>query len=321
MTRIVAYGAGSALKDFLSVAPETIELVCLMESAPSASVTEDGLRIAHVDEIATLDFDYVVITARAVDAIRSELIRRGVADDRIVAFYPSFSGELSARANRDIAILNDRIGCALPPIGLATMYLDPQPDRVATPASSDFVRDESFRLAARQIARNGVAGAVAELGVYQGDQAALINRLFPDRTLYLFDTFTGFDASDVSADSGRGFSRSSTADFTNTSVELVLGKLPFADRARPVPGFFPTSTAGIEDRFAFVSLDVDLYEPTLAGLEWFYPRLNDGGYIFVHDYNNVRFTGVRHAVDRFVAATGCSCVPIPDFAGSVVIQR
>ncbi len=76
-----------------------------------------------------------------------------------------------------------------------------------------------------------------------------------------------------------------------------------------------------DKKFAFVHIDVDLYEPTLAGLNWFYERLNPGGYIFVHDYNNQRYLGVKSAVDSFVQATRATCVPLPDFAGSVIVAK
>ena len=38
------------------------------------------------------------------------------------------------------------------------------------------------------------------------------------------------------------------------------------------------------EKFAFVSLDTDLYKPTLAGLEFFWPRMSKGGFIFIHDF-------------------------------------
>ena len=49
-----------------------------------------------------------------------------------------------------------------------------------------------LRLLAEQIQDRDLPGAAAELGVYQGVFAAEISRLFPDRPLYLFDTFEGF---------------------------------------------------------------------------------------------------------------------------------
>lgn len=43
----------------------------------------------------------------------------------------------------------------------------------------------------------GCQGAVAELGVYRGDFAKVINEAFPDKKLYLFDTFEGFPEEDL----------------------------------------------------------------------------------------------------------------------------
>jgi O-methyltransferase len=59
----------------------------------------------------------------------------------------------------------------------------------------------------------------------------------------------------------------------------------------------------------------------LAGLRYFYPRLSRGGCIFVHDYNNRRFNGVRSAVEEFLDGSGAPLVQLPDFAGTAIIAR
>ena len=51
--------------------------------------------------------------------------------------------------------------------------------------------------AANEIYLNGISGMVAECGVYKGDFACILARIFPDRKLYLFDTFSGFDKRDI----------------------------------------------------------------------------------------------------------------------------
>lgn len=43
----------------------------------------------------------------------------------------------------------------------------------------------------------GVEGAAADLGAYRGDISWQMNALMPERKLYLFDTFTGYDARDI----------------------------------------------------------------------------------------------------------------------------
>ena len=61
----------------------------------------------------------------------------------------------------------------------------------------DFVRYTTLELCCNEIKRNKVNGNVAELGVYKGDFAKRLNQLFPDKKLYLFDTFEGFDEKDI----------------------------------------------------------------------------------------------------------------------------
>ncbi|KQS03408.1 hypothetical protein ASG11_03315 [Sphingomonas sp. Leaf357] len=305
------------------MAPDDLHIVGLMDNDPSRhGAMIQGHEVFAPDRLSDLEVDYVVIAARAVDPISDGLAAAGFPTEKILAFYPSYSKRLHDSANRDVGILNKTLGLSLPPIGLATMYLDTEEssETVEQP-QRDFVRNQAFRLAARRIAHQNVEGAIGELGVYQGDQAKLLNELFPDRLLYLFDTFSGFSEKDLGSEVGKSFSSASVGDFANTSIDLVMGKMPHPEQIKIFQGYFPDTAVGIEERFAFVSLDVDLYEPTLAGLEWFYERLNKGGYIFVHDYNNRRYLGVRSAVDQFIATHQACCVPLPDFAGSVIIAK
>lgn len=141
----------------------------------------------------------------------------------------------------------------------------------------DYVRSASLELMAYEIERNEVKGSVAELGVYQGGFAALINRIFSSRTFYLFDTFEGFDEADVKKEVAENFS-TGTQDFSDTSVEMVLGRMPHQEKCIVKKGWFPQTTEGLEgENFAFVSIDADLYDPIYEGMSFFYPRLSCGG--------------------------------------------
>lgn len=184
----------------------------------------------------------------------------------------------------------------------------------------DFVRYTTLELCCTEIRRNNVEGNVAELGVYKGDFAKRINQLFPDKKLYLFDTFEGFDEKDVSTEKQSNFS-SGEQDFSDTSVELVLSKMKYRNKCVVKKGFFPDSAVDVDDRFCFVSIDADLYEPILAGLKFFYPKLEPGGYIFVHDFNNDLYKGAKKAVLEFCAASNINYLPIPDSGGSAIILK
>ena len=62
----------------------------------------------------------------------------------------------------------------------------------------------TLELIAQEINSNNLAGAVAELRVYKGAFAKDINLVFAERKFYLFDTFKGFEASDLQAESQQG---------------------------------------------------------------------------------------------------------------------
>lgn len=184
----------------------------------------------------------------------------------------------------------------------------------------DQVRLSSLELASFEINQRGLQGDVAEVGVYKGKFAKYLNQYFPDRKLYLFDTFVGFDDRDVSIEKAQDHS-TGEQDFSNTSVDVVLQEMPFPKNCIPKKGFFPESAKGIEGPFIFVSLDADLYEPIYRGLQFFYPKLVKGGYIFVHDFNNDSYKGARKAVEQFCSEENVGYVVIPDVGGSAIICK
>lgn len=181
-------------------------------------------------------------------------------------------------------------------------------------ANYEHPRVSALESAAREIYRNNVVGAVAECGVYKGEFSNHISRLFPDRKLYLFDTFSGFDARDITEqeemDSGE-FRRLTKDD--DATAEVVLERIGYRANAIIKEGYFPETARGLEDeRFAFVSLDTDLYKPIKAGLEFFYPRMAPGGYIFVDDFRHPKLLGVRKAVMEFCQREKIGYVSLPD---------
>ncbi len=199
--------------------------------------------------------------------------------------------------------------------------------RYAAPAyMQDYFRYRTFELAAREITENGVEGAVAELGVFRGFFSSIINELFRERKLYLFDTFEGFDSAEAKSEITRGrCDERFVSAYRDTSVERVLCALPNPQKAVVCKGLFPASVPkeAADETYAFVSLDVDFEESTYQGLHFFYPRLSEGGMIFIHDYNTFFLEGVRAAVKRFEDASGkrLKKLPLADRAGTLVILK
>jgi O-methyltransferase len=186
----------------------------------------------------------------------------------------------------------------------------------------DGTRRDMIVLLLRTVIERGVQGDLAELGVYRGITARLIHHYIPERRLHLFDTFSGFTERGAADELAATGSKVSDRHFADTSIEAVRRLVAARnDNVVLIPGFFPESVpASLSERkFAFVHLDADLYEPILAGLRYFYPRMDRGGIILVHDYN--AWAGARRAVDAFAKETGILPIPMPDKSGSAVIQH
>lgn len=193
--------------------------------------------------------------------------------------------------------------------------------------AADLVRDFNLRglllkrLASR-IESHKVPGAVAELGVYRGDFAWQLQEAFPGRRLYLFDTFSGFTGENLQAEREKTGNKIQSSDFSDTCEEVVLEKLDASKEVIIRKGVFPETVSGINEVFSLVSLDADLYAPTLAGLEYFYPRLSRYGYIILHDYESSQFEGVKKAVQIYEKKYGkLLLVPAGDMHGTVLIIK
>jgi len=186
----------------------------------------------------------------------------------------------------------------------------------------DSVRRDMLTLLCRSVAERNISGAIAELGVFQGQTARLLHYYFPERKLLLFDTFQGFDKRDVEAELETTGLKTTEEHFSNTAVDSVRKLIqPLNDNIQFIPGYFPSSIqdAEIPSEFAFVHIDVDLYQPTLAGLSYFFPKLSHGGIIVIHDYN--AWPGVRKAVEEYCLTQSLIPIPMPDKSGSCMILK
>lgn len=186
----------------------------------------------------------------------------------------------------------------------------------------DSVRRDMLVLLLRDIVERQVPGDIAELGVYKGHTAKLIHRYLPDRMLHLYDTFEGFDPEDVAHESEVSNRRPPRRLFSDTSVKAVLRYVnPRNGSVHIHKGIFPASVPESEHdiRYCFVHIDADLCAPIMAGLQHFYPRVEQGGYIVIHDFN--AWPGARRAVTDFFKDRPEIPIPMPDKSGSALIQK
>ena len=157
-----------------------------------------------------------------------------------------------------------------------------------------------------------VAGGRVECGAYRGATALLLCHLwrseradFTGDGFYLIDSFSGTGASTrhdwmPTREPGgptqmKPFFPEGKTDVTVDMVQAAFTEFPGAKIcAGWIPAVFDTLP---ESPWAFVHLDLTLYEPTLASLRYFYPRLARGG-VIVCD-GSVFCPGVQRALDEF----------------------
>lgn len=277
-----------------------------------------GLPVLRPEQLAGREIGLILVASRHGAEIAARAAEAGVPAEKLLFLKNNWT--LSDR-NADYAAAE----AVLPPELLTSLRRPPRvmPDPLWSGESAlgekdlenDPVRVRSLEAICRRL--DGLPGTAAELGVYRGGFARCINALLPERKLYLFDTFEGFGAREA-ADAAPGLVEA----HRKADAARVLARMPHPERIELRPGLFPATAEGLEEeRFALVSLDVDLEQSTLDGLRFFLPRLVPGGFLLLHDCLSPSLPGVARAFARAEEELGSRlpAVPMADRNGTLVV--
>lgn len=153
-------------------------------------------------------------------------------------------------------------------------------------------------------------GDVIECGCWHGHSTTAIASILAEHAFagrfHVFDSFEGglseFTEKDESSFKLSGPEKMATRKLFQSDfdfVKAVTSRFGFIELHR---GWIPESFAGFKvTATRFVHIDVDMYEPTKASLEFFWDSLVPGGCLVVDDYNHSVFEGATRAVDEFLA--------------------
>lgn len=172
-----------------------------------------------------------------------------------------------------------------------------------------------------QLARHAVAlpGDFVECGVYRGATAWLMARTLArhapvSRQLHLFDSFYGL--SKPGTQDGRYWA---AGDMKASLDDVCAALSEFADRTVFHPGWIPERFVEVDSgKFAFVHVDVDLYQPTRDSIAYFYERIVPGGMLLCDDYGFASCPGARRAMDDFFVPRGETIIHLPTGQGLVI---
>lgn len=297
--RAVVFGAGKygkALKRGLQKYCGAEILAICDNDAKKWGEEIDDIRIISPDSLSKLSFDKVFISLMFGEQFKetaSQMAELGVPEEKMVIMKTD-------HAYQD-----------------AFLELDP-------------VRKRWIKSFADYTREMGLTGNVAECGVFQGETSMFFNKYWKDRTLYLCDTFEGFDRNDVAYENTNfsafkkgtfGF-QSFQGETSDSLIKYVKARMPYPEKVILCKGYFPESAKEIDGRFCFVNLDMDLYQPQLEGLRFFWNKMEKGGVILLHDYFHPDLPGVKAAVEDFEKELNMALpkVPIGDECSIAVIK-
>jgi hypothetical protein len=160
-----------------------------------------------------------------------------------------------------------------------------------------------------------VPGDTVELGVYRGASSWLICAALRGSVKHhhVFDSFQGLSTPD-----GRDGSYWRSGDM-QCSEQQFRARLQEFDNYVVHAGWIPQRFPEVEDRrFSFVHIDVDLYQPTLDSIAFFYPRTTAGGAILLDDYGFATCPGARAAVDEYMQGRSDVVLNLPTGQGLIL---
>jgi O-methyltransferase len=176
----------------------------------------------------------------------------------------------------------------------------------AAGADETRILDRRFTLASTVKAVRGLRGSTAECGVFKGVGSGIICQTLEDTYAagechFGFDSFEGLpEPKSMDRDANQQLHwKAGDLAVPETIAKSLLDQF---ECCRLVKGWLPESLSIAHGhKFRFVHVDVDLAQPTLDVLEFFYDRMTPGGIILFDDYGFISCPGARAAIDRFFA--------------------
>ena len=176
---------------------------------------------------------------------------------------------------------------------------------------SDYRRPRFYNLVQMFMATSSIDGACLEAGCFKGlssfllcSYSRLINHQFKGEGFSILDSFEGLsEPSKKDLESLCSVSTRAEKQLYTAAIDQVRKSLSAFPGIILHKGWIPEILSEIPERkYRFVHIDLDLYDPIIKSLEYFYPRLLPGGILVIDDYGYLDFPGAKKAVDEFCEA-------------------
>ena len=185
-----------------------------------------------------------------------------------------------------------------------------------------YISDRKYVMYSLACSLAHLPGDTVECGVFDGGSSYLIckaNARFGESKRHLvFDSFEGLsdpESIDEPTDPNAYQWQKHDLSVSQETVQKNLGQFESVEYFK---GWIPDRFDDVaERRFSLVHIDVDLYQPTLDSLKFFYPRLVPGRVILCDDYGSTVCPGAFKACNEFAESIGVPCLSIPTGQGMI----
>lgn len=170
-------------------------------------------------------------------------------------------------------------------------------------------------------ARNALnlEGDYVECGVNRGGMARAIMHYVDfnstDKKYWLLDTYKGFDKEQLTQE------QLDRIDFNYYDECYESVKKTFSDfpGARIIRGTVPKTLDQVKaEKVSFLSIDMNIPQPEIATIEYFWDRLVSGAVVLLDDYNWPKCKDQKSAFDDFAVRYGTTVLALPTGQGLIV---
>lgn len=171
-------------------------------------------------------------------------------------------------------------------------------------------------------ARQGLPGSLVECGVNTGNLSLAVCDYIDfnstGKDFFLFDTFEGIPEEQM-AEEEREERLAFNQAFYDECYDTARRTFSPFPKAHLVRGKVPDTLNSVEiDEVCYLSIDMNIAEPEIAALEFFWPRLVSGALVPLDDYGWANCGLQREEMTKFAARKKVKILALPTGQGLLV---
>jgi predicted O-methyltransferase YrrM len=164
-----------------------------------------------------------------------------------------------------------------------------------------------------------IPGDIAECGCFEGASAYFMALERQNIEIHLFDSFEGLSEVSEKDITTKNSVRNWKQGDLKTTEEKLKANLKEFDNIVVHKGWIPEKFPDVAEKsFCFVHIDVDLFEPTLASLQFFYPKISAGGVLLLDDFGFTTCPGAYDAAMEYMESLNQKIIHLTTGQGLVV---